>query len=156
MIHHATFLKLWETTTGAAQFTVQNFYQNGTITVSGDQYQFLDFQIGEMVATSGSADQSELTITLPGLTAASTALTQGLSEGWLATVTVYRFVAATPPMAPPAGQTIILQPVGEVIGGSEEFPSGVTLLIGSALESLGAQVPPRRFTSSLVGTPCRL
>lgn len=155
MIGQAHFLRIWDPATGAAQFTVQNGYQAGPIVIAGDSYQFLDFTVGDL-ASGGNADQAELAITLPGLTACSTVLDDALREGWLATLTIYQFDTITPPTAPPPGQVILVQLTGEVIGGSERFPAVVEITIGSALESLGAQVPPRRFTSALVGTPCRL
>jgi hypothetical protein len=155
MIYHATFLRLFEPTTGGTQLTVQNLYRQGSILQGGDSYQFLDFTV-DGLASTGNADGTELTVNLPGLTAISSAADDALEEGWLAAVTVYRFEAAAPPDAPPAGQVTIIDTIGEVIGGGEEFPRSVTITIGSALETLGAQVPPRRFTTALVGTPCRL
>jgi hypothetical protein len=155
MIQHAVFLRLWEPTANATGLALQNFYRQGPITIGADSYQFLDFTV-DGLANTGTADQNELTLTFPGLTAISTAADDAMAEGWLATITVYQFDQAAKPDTPPAGQVVLLTAIGEVTGGSEDFPATVTITVGSALESLGAQVPPRRFTSALVGTPCRL
>jgi len=155
MIQHAVFLRLWEPTTNATGITLQSFYRQAPVTIGADSYQFLDFTV-DGLANTGSADQNELTLTFPGLTAISSAADDAMAEGWLATITVYQFDLPTRPDTPPPGQVVLLTAIGEVTGGSEDFPATVTITVGSALESLGAQVPPRRFTSALVGTPCRL
>lgn len=155
MIQHAIFLRLWEPTTNATGLALQSFYRQGPIVIGADSYQFLDFTV-DGLANTGTADQNELTIVLPGLTAISTAADDAMAEGWLATLTVNQFDLPTRPDTPPPGQVVLLTAIGEVTGGGEDFPATVTITVGSALESLGAQVPPRRFTSALVGTPCRL
>jgi hypothetical protein len=155
MIQHAVFLRLWEPTTNDTGLALQSFYRQGPVTIGADSYQFLDFIVNGL-ANTGNADQTDLTITLPGLTAISTAADDAMAEGWLATVTIYRFDLPTRPDTPPPGQVVLLEAIGEVTGGGEDFPATVTITVGSALESLGAQVPPRRFTTALVGTPCRL
>jgi hypothetical protein len=50
---------------------------------------------------------------------------------------------------------VVAEFIGEVVGGSSDFYS-ITMKLGSSLASVGAQVPPRRFTADLIGTPCRL
>lgn len=147
------FLRIYDST--STVFAVQNFYQQGNITVSGEDYQFLPFSTSELPATL-SADQATVTLTMPAINAASLALEGALSDGWLAQLTVYRFEADAAPDAPPSSQTTLITLTGEVTGGALPSASTLTLELGSALAPLGAQVPPRVFSPSLVGIPCRL
>jgi hypothetical protein len=56
---------------------------------------------------------------------------------------------------PVAVQDLIASYVGEVVGASGTFES-ISLELGSSLSPVGAQVPPRTFTTRLVGAPCKL
>jgi hypothetical protein len=151
-LHHPAFLRIYIGTT--TFWAVQNYYQGTTITSDGVDYQYLDFSTGDIVADR-SADSGSLQVTLPAITTAVLMVEQGIANGYLGELTIYRFTAETGPAAPPLGQTVLLTFIGEVIGGGSNFDSTVTLELGSALAPLGSQVPSRRFTSELVGIPCR-
>lgn len=151
--HHPVFFRLYDST--STVFAVQNYYQQATITLSGIPYQFLDFSSSELVATL-SADTNSVSVTLPAITAAVLALEGGIAEGWLAQIIVHRFQADTAPDTPPGGQVVMADIIGEVIGGGAPNDATITLEIGSALAPIGSQVPPRVFTPTLVGVPCRL
>ncbi len=45
--------------------------------------------------------------------------------------------------------------LSELVGAGGGFES-ITLELGSSLSPIGAQVPPRTFSTRLVGVPCRL
>ena len=152
--HRPTFLRIYEPVTDSTAFAVQNYYHS-TITVSGVGFQFLDFSV-EGLQSTYNADQNELTVTLPALTTAVDVAARGTGT-LLAEVTVYNFEAATAAEAPPVGQVTLLQFVGLLA--SWELPNFDTTLavtIGSALSPVGAEFPPRRYSSAIVGIPCRL
>ena len=151
-LHHPAFLRIYSGST--TYWAVQNYYQGVPITNAGVPHQYLDFRLGDITADR-SADFSSLTVTLPAITSAVEVIEQGIANGHLAQLTIYRFTAETGPTSPPAGQTVLWSFIGEVVGGGSDFDSTVTMELGSALAPLGSQVPPRRFTSDLVGTPCR-
>jgi hypothetical protein len=151
-LHHPAFLRIYLDTT--TFWAVQNYYQGTTITSGGVDYQYLDFSTGDIVADR-SADSGSLQVALPAITTAVLTVEQGIANGYLGELTVYRFSADAAPTSPPSGQAVLLTFIGEVVGGGSNFDSTVTLELGSALAPLGSQVPPRRFTSELVGTPCR-
>lgn len=152
-IHHPVFLRIYDSNT--TYWAVQNYYQGEAITQDGVSYQYLDFSMGDIVVDR-SADYNSLTITLPAITTAVLTVEQGIASGYLADLTIYRFTAEAGPTSPPVGQTTLLEFIGEVVGGGSNFDTTIDLEIGSALAPLGSQVPPRLFTSALVGTPCRL
>lgn len=117
-------------------------------------YKFLEFRCAGIVATQ-QGDQGELTVTLPATPDVVDAVNDATGTGRLVAVRFYEFDAALGDDAPNGSEELIAQFVGEVIGGDADAYS-YTLRLGSSLASIGAQVPPRRFTSELIGTPCRL
>lgn len=152
-VHHPAFLRIYDG--GTTLMALQNYYINGSITVSGDDYQFLDFSIGE-VSSTVTADSSSLQITLPALTTVVLEIENALATGLLARLLIYRFEADEAPDSPPEGQTTLIDFIGEVVNASSPFDSRITMELGSALAPIGSQVPPRRFTSALIGVPARL
>jgi hypothetical protein len=152
--HRPTFLRIYEDTTSSTAFSVQNYYHS-TITVSGVAFQFLDFSVEGLQSTS-TADQNQITVTLPALTTAIDVAARGTGS-LLAEVTVYSFDSATAPESPPVGQVTLLQFVGLLAGWDlPNFDTTLAITIGSILSPIGAEFPPRRYSSVVVGIPCRL
>jgi hypothetical protein len=56
---------------------------------------------------------------------------------------------------PQSSQALIASFVGEIIGIGGSFTE-LTIELGSSLAPVGAQAPPRNFTSILIGAPLRL
>ena len=80
---------------------------------------------------------------------------QALNEARLAELQVYEFDTLLGNSTPQAGQSLIASYLGEVVGVSGGFTS-IQMQLGSSLSPVGAQVPPRKFTSNLIGSPCKL
>lgn len=152
-IHRPIFLRIWDPLSGSTAYSVQDYYHS-TIVEGGIAYQFLDFGV-EGLGSTASADANELTIQLPNLTGAWQMAGRGSGQ-FLASITVYSFVAATAPESPPVGQTVFLQFVGMLIRWQLPRISELVLTIGSPLSPIDAQFPPGRYSSVLVGIPCRL
>ena len=68
---------------------------------------------------------------------------------------MYEFDTLDGNNAPQAGQELIASYVGEVVGAGGPFES-ISLELGSSLSPVGAQVPPRKYTSRLIGVPVKL
>jgi hypothetical protein len=152
-VHHPAFLQLFQ---GSDTFlAVQNYYLTGSVLADGVEYQFLDFSASGMTSST-NADSSTTQVTLPALTTVILQTEQALAQGWLARLRIYRFEADAGPTSPPSGQTTMVDIIGEVTGAASPSDAIMTLEIGSALAPIGAQIPPRRFTSALVGVPARL
>jgi hypothetical protein len=152
-IHRPVFLRVWEPISSSTAYSVQNFYHS-TITDGGIAYQFVDFGVEGLVST-GNADANELTISMPALTGAVEMAGRGSGQ-FLASITVYSFSAATAPEAPPMGQTVFVQFTGMLIGWQLPRMAELVLTIGSPLSPIDAQFPAGRFSSGLIGIPCRL
>jgi hypothetical protein len=52
-------------------------------------------------------------------------------------------------------QTLVAAFTGEVVGASGDMTT-ITMELGSSLAPVGAQVPPRLFTTRLIGVPAKL
>jgi len=81
--------------------------------------------------------------------------TYALSLNWFCEVKLYEFNAQLSQAGPPSGQTLIASVVGEVTGISGSFTS-ITVTLGSGLAPIGSQVPPRQYTTALIGTPLKI
>jgi len=119
-----------------------------------DGFVFAELRTGGIVATQ-HGDQAEMSVTLPATPVIVAAVYEAISAARLVQVTFWEFDPSLGDEEPNGSDEILSTFTGEVIGGSSDFYS-ITMTLGSSLASIGAQVPPRRFTTDLVGTPCRL
>jgi hypothetical protein len=122
-------------------------YQNHWIgqTVSGRV--FLPFVCSGFLA-SATSGQSGLTVTLPLTTESVGWLENGLAGAWLVSVELATFPVGT------TTATVVTAFYGEVVGGSIQTPQ-VMIEVGNSLDAVSAQTPPRKYTTTLVGTPPR-
>lgn len=134
----------------------QNHYIQQSVTWQGAVWNWLGFDVDGF--TDGQAgDEGGMAVTLPGTALVVEQIEAALREVRMVELLMYEFDVlddgAT--TAPLSGQDLIASYVGEVVGASGAFES-ITLELGSSLSPIGAQVPPRTFTTRLVGVPCRL
>lgn len=130
----------------------QSYYINQIITLDSASWTYNPFNADGMVA--GSAGGSDVTITVPATAAAISVFTAALNQNRLCEIKTYEFDTRLSNTAPQAGQSLISSYVGEVIKISGSFVE-LQVSLGSALSPVGAQVPPRKFTTLLIGAPLR-
>lgn len=141
----ATYLHV-TTAAGADVYKWQSFWPDQTV----DDHTFYPFDIGSLLSARNSAE-TDLEVRLP-MNATTVALAEtGIEDGYLATVTLYKFTLAAGETLP-ASKTAIAGYTGQIIGASLD-QIVLTLVLGSPLDAREAQAPPRRFTTNLVGTP---
>jgi hypothetical protein len=128
----------------------QSYYVGQTI----NSYTHLPFKTGGLIINQ-AGDQSSLNITLPATPEVVSIVDAAVDGGYLVRVELYQFDPDVAYSAPPSGQTLISAFTGEIIGGGEDRTT-VTLELGSSLSPIGAQIPPLKYTTALVGEPCRL
>jgi hypothetical protein len=132
----------------------QNYYVNQTVTWDSQSWAYYPFVTdGFIGGTTGT--QTGSSIEVPATTEAVNLFSDALSNNWLCEVRFYEFPTALSQSQPQAGQLLIGNIVGEVIGVSGTFTL-LTIELGSSLAPVGAQVPPRKFTNTLIGAPLRL
>ena len=133
----------------------QSYYVNTSVTWDGASWAYQDFDADGITAGEVQSESS-ISITLPATTNVMEVVLQALNEARLAELQIYEFdtlLGNSTPQA--AGQTLIASYLGEVVGVSGGFTS-IQMQLGSSLSPVGAQVPPRKFTTKLIGTPCQI
>jgi hypothetical protein len=94
-------------------------------------------------------------VTIPATTLAVDVFSQALTANRLCEVRAYEFDSLLIQSMPQSSQALIASFVGEIIGIGGSFTE-LTIELGSSLAPVGAQAPPRNFTSILIGAPLRL
>ena len=78
-----------------------------------------------------------------------------LSREYLVQLKIYEFDSRLSNVAPETSQTLIVDFIGVIKSMSGDFNT-LSVELGSNLSPVGAQVPPRKFTSYLIGSPIRI
>jgi hypothetical protein len=91
---------------------------------------------------------------VPATSTAVELFEEALSLNQLVEVRVFEFDTRLSQAQPQTTQQLIGAFVGEVIGISGSFGS-LDVALGSSLAPVGAQAPPRKYTSALIGAPLR-
>ena len=132
----------------------QSYYVNTSVSYGGAVWAYQPFDADGI--TSGEVQsESSISVTLPATTNVMEVVLQALNEARLAELQVYEFDTILGNSTPQTGQTLIASYLGEVVGVSGGFTS-IQMQLGSSLSPVGAQVPPRTFSSRLIGAPCKL
>lgn len=152
----AQYLRIYEGETGIIHRRWQSKYINSAVMWDGGLWGFLDFDCDGLVDGADS-DEGGLSITLPATPDVIASIKDALRLSRLAEITVYEFDELQPgaTIAPLANQVLVASYAGEVVGASGVMES-MTIELGSSLSPIGAQIPPRMFTSRLIGVPCKL
>jgi hypothetical protein len=145
MLAIAQFLHVY-TSTGATINRWQNFWVNATV----DSHAFFAFDGGAIFSRITPSSDS-LDITFPASNTSLSLIENGLALRYLATLDLYQF-APTADGTAPSIKTKIASYTGEFSSATVNDLT-VTLQIGTNLDPTEAQVPPRKFTTSLVGQP---
>jgi hypothetical protein len=135
------------------QLRWQNYYVGQTVTWQANSWTYHPFTVDGIIGGAGSGN--DIAIELPATSSAVAAFTSALNNNRLCEVLIYEFDSRLTQAAPQATQSLIATFVGEVVKISGSFMAW-TITVGSSLAPVGAQVPPRKFTNSLVGLPIKL
>jgi hypothetical protein len=133
-----------------------NHYTQQSVALGGVVWNWISFDVDGF--TEGqTGDEGGMTVTLPGTAFVIEQVEAALRDAHLVELLMYEFdtLAEGAASGPVAVQDLIASYVGEVVGASGTFES-ISLELGSSLSPVGAQVPPRTFTTRLVGAPCKL
>lgn len=132
----------------------QSYYVNTSVSYGGAVWAYQQFDVDGITAGEVQSESS-ISVTLPATTNVMEVVLQALNEARLAELQVYEFDTILGNSTPQTGQTLIASYLGEVVGVSGGFTS-IQMQLGSSLSPVGAQVPPRKFTTKLIGAPCQL
>jgi hypothetical protein len=132
----------------------QSYYVNTSVTYDSNVWAYQPFDADGITAGEVQSESS-ISVTLPATTNVMEVVLQALDEARLAELRLYEFDTLIDNTTPQAGQSLIASYLGEVVGVSGSFTS-IQMQLGSSLSPVGAQVPPRTFSTRLIGAPCKL
>ena len=132
----------------------QSYYVNISVSYDGAVWAYQPFDADGITAGEVQSESS-ISVRLPATTNAIEVVLQALDEARLAELQIYEFDTLLGNSTPQTGQTLIASYLGEVVGVAGSFTQ-LSMELGSSLSPIGAQVPPRTFSSQLVGAPCKL
>jgi hypothetical protein len=132
----------------------QSYYVNTSVTYDSNVWAYQPFDADGITAGEVQSESS-ISVTLPATTNVVEVVLQALDEARLAELRLYEFDTLIDNTTPQAGQSLIASYLGEVVGVSGSFTS-IQMQLGSSLSPVGAQVPPRTFSTRLIGAPCKL
>jgi hypothetical protein len=132
----------------------QSYYVNTSVTWESAAWSYQPFDADGITAGEVQSESS-ISVTLPATTNVMEVVLQALNEARLAELRIYEFDTILGNSTPQTGQTLIASYLGEVVGVSGGFTS-IQMQLGSSISPVGAQVPPRKFTTKLIGAPCQL
>lgn len=131
----------------------QGYYANTSVSWNQASWLYVPF-IADGLTAGISGDETNISITAPATGLVIDAFLAAMQYGRLAELSVYAFNTESGNDTPQFGQILVGRYTGQVVGGSGGLTS-LTLQLGSALSPVGSQVPPRRFTASLMGQGVR-
>jgi hypothetical protein len=146
------YLRIFDATTTYARW--QTYYVNQTVTLGGASWSYMPFSASGIIESGASGGKS-VSITVPATNSVVQAFTLALSYGRFCELKIYEFDSRLDNTAPQAGQTLIASYTAEVIDVSGTF-TRLDVELGSSLSPVGAQVPPRKFTTYQIGSPLRI
>jgi hypothetical protein len=132
----------------------QSYYVNTSVTWESATWSYQAFDADGITAGEAQSESS-ISIRLPAATNVIEVVLQALNEARLAELQFYEFDTILGNSTPQAGQTLIASYLGEVVGVKGGFTE-IEMELGSSLAPVGAQVPPRTFSTRLIGAPCKL
>jgi hypothetical protein len=129
-------------------------YWPGSVEWDGAIWEYQPF-VADGFTDGLTGSESSLEVTAPGTTRIVAAFNDAILRGLFAQVSLYQFDTVNGNDAPQEEQTLIGQFTGQVVGGGGTL-TNVSIELGSALSPVGAQFPPRTFTTAIMGKGCRL
>jgi hypothetical protein len=132
----------------------QSYYVNTNVTWDSASWSYQPFDADGITAGEVQSESS-ISVRLPATTNVMEMVLQALDDARLAELQLYEFDTILGNIAPQAGQTLIASYLGEVVGVKGSFTE-IEMELGSSLSPVGAQVPPRTFSTRLIGAPCKL
>lgn len=149
----AQYLRIYDTA-GATYQRWQSYYANTSVTWDSAQWVYVPF-IADGLTAGISGDETDINVTAPANTIVMNAFEAAIKAGRLVDLSIYQFDATVDNSAPQAIQSLVAQFTGQVVGGSGGLTS-LTIQLGSALSPVGAQIPPRKFATSMIGKGAKL
>lgn len=149
----AQYLRIYDAT-GVTHQRWQSYYVNSSVTYDSATWQYVPFAADGFTAGI-SGDVTDITVLAPATTTLIAAFETAINTGRLVDLGIYQFDTLLGNATPQAAQQLIAGFTGQVIGGSGGL-TNIAIQLGSALSPIGAQIPPRKLITQLIGKGCKL
>lgn len=149
----AQYLRIFDSTP-TTLYRWQSYYIGQDVTWDSATWSYQPFVANGLVGGTAGTDVG-VTIEIPATALAVSVFEAALANAHLVELKIYEFDSRLTNTAPQSAQLLIGSFVGEVVTVGGSF-SLLTIGLGSSLAPTGAQAPPRKFNSILVGAPIRL
>jgi hypothetical protein len=146
------FLRIFDETTTYHRW--QNSYISQTVTLNDRPWLYQQFS-AEGITAGDVASEAGLVVELPATVFTERVVRQSLRRTYLVEILQYQFDIEANQQLVPESQRLIASYVGEVVGVRGSLTS-LQMELGSLLAPVGVQMPPRTYTTFLVGVPCQL
>lgn len=132
----------------------QSYYVGSNVIYDGATWVYQQFDAGGI--TDGEMQsESSVSIVLPATVNVMTTMLGAMARSYLAQLEIYEFDTKYGNATPQINQALVASYLGEIVSVQGDFVS-IQVELGSALAPVGAQVPPRTFSTRLIGAPCKL
>jgi hypothetical protein len=148
----AQYLRIFDA--GATYQRWQSYYVGSTVAMGGSSWIYQQFDADGITSGQG-ASEAAMSIVLPATQLVVDAVELALRQAHLAELALYEFDPELGNSSPQAAQVLVAGFTGEVVSASATL-STITMSLGSSLSPVGAQIPPRQFSTRLIGVPCQL
>lgn len=133
--------------------TVVARYQSYWPGLTVDNHTFYPFNTNAIVSNATGGQQS-LTVDFAASNEIISVVEAGLSNGYFVELSFYQFTP-TADGSPPTAKALFANYIGELISATQNETS-ISIQIGSSLNPVEAQAPPRKFTTTLIGEPPKI
>tara|TARA_B100001094_G_scaffold333115_1_gene408710 strand:- start:3547 stop:3993 length:447 start_codon:yes stop_codon:yes gene_type:complete len=131
----------------------QNYYVNTSLSFLSQTWEFFPFEFGG-ISESAAPGGNELTISVPATSTVISAFSEAQASLSLCEVTLYEFSAYDSQSVAPTTYTVVASHLGQVLDLGGSFID-LQIGLGTVLSPVGSQVPPRTYSTSLIGSPLR-
>ena len=132
----------------------QSFYSYRSVVWDNATWEYQQFTADGFTA-GASGDETNVLVSAPATPIVTAAFETAIFNGQFVEMLQYEFAAVAGGINPSEGQALIAAFNGQVVGGMCSA-TNFTLQLGSALSPVGAQFPPRKLTTAIMGQGCRL
>lgn len=147
------YLRIFDTA-GVTYERWQSYYINAAVIWESVPWIYVPF-IADGFTVGISGDDANVSIKVPANKLISSTFEDALWNGRLAEIKIYTFDPTIDNNQPQNSQELVGSYVGQIIGGTGTLTS-ITIQLGSALSPVGSQMPPRKFTTFMMGQGCKL
>lgn len=142
----ATFINFRQSNFATVVASYQSYWPGQLV----DAYSFYPFTCAAIVSNA-SGGQQTLSVDMAVSQPIVALIENGLTNSYFVELLFYQFVP-TPTGAPPPSKILFASYIGELISASQNETT-ITIQVGSSLNPVEAQAPPRKFTTTLIGEP---